>query len=55
MKAGLLIDTAHMSSRATTHTIDVAEPSGYPLVHSHGGLMWGETPSERSMTFNQVP
>lgn len=50
MKAGLLIDTAHMSARATNHAIDLSDRFGYPLVHSHGGMMWGEVPSERSMT-----
>jgi microsomal dipeptidase-like Zn-dependent dipeptidase len=63
MKAGLLIDTAHMSSAATSATLAAAETFGYPVVHSHGGIRcdvrtpcktnWGKTPSERAMSVAQ--
>ena len=53
MKAGLLIDTAHMSAESTDNALDLAEPFGYPLVHSHGGLRRGDGASERSMSAQQ--
>ena len=53
MKAGLLIDTAHMSSDATDATLALADPFDYPLVHSHGGKRSGSKPSERGMSDTQ--
>jgi microsomal dipeptidase-like Zn-dependent dipeptidase len=49
MKAGLLIDTAHMSSRATDATLTLAGKIGYPVVYSHGGKRWGSKASERGL------
>jgi hypothetical protein len=53
MKAGLLIDTAHMSSESTNRTLALADPFDYPLVHSHGGKRWGSKPSERGLSNSQ--
>jgi microsomal dipeptidase-like Zn-dependent dipeptidase len=50
MKAGLLIDTAHMSSAATDATLALADRFDVPLVHSHGGKRAGSKPSERGMS-----
>jgi hypothetical protein len=53
MKAGLLIDTAHMSSNATDTTLTLAGKAGYPVVYSHGGKRWGSKPSERGLNDEQ--
>ena len=38
MKAGLLIDLAHMSYATTDRAVTLAEENHYPLVYSHGGV-----------------
>jgi len=53
MKAGLLVDTAHMSSRATDATLALAGEVGYPVVYSHGGKRWGSKASERGLNNTQ--
>jgi microsomal dipeptidase-like Zn-dependent dipeptidase len=38
MRAGLLIDLAHMSDLAMTQTIELAERHGYPVLNTHSGI-----------------
>jgi microsomal dipeptidase-like Zn-dependent dipeptidase len=55
MKAGLLIDLAHMSSKSQDNAIQIAGRYHYPLMNSHGGIRPDDTDtlqpktSERSM------
>jgi len=53
MKAGLLVDTAHMGSRSTEATLYLAGKTGYPVVYSHGGKRWGSKASERGLSNSQ--
>ncbi len=51
MKAGLLLDVAHMSENAMEQAIRLGEKYGYPLMNSHTGLRGndGHAHSERDM------
>jgi microsomal dipeptidase-like Zn-dependent dipeptidase len=52
MRAGLIIDLAHMSEESQKDALDLADPIGYPLMNSHGGIRPNECndmPSERDM------
>lgn len=54
MKLGIIIDVDHMSERAMTRVIEVAEsfPGGYPLVMGHNGL---RRPNERTTERSAPP
>ncbi len=55
MKAGFIIDLAHMSEYSQIDALDLADPIGYPLMNSHTGMRPrdGKT-SERDMPKNLV-
>jgi microsomal dipeptidase-like Zn-dependent dipeptidase len=50
MKAGLLVDLAHMSASATDAALAADERGAYPLVYSHGGLRAASGATERQMS-----
>jgi microsomal dipeptidase-like Zn-dependent dipeptidase len=53
MKAGLLIDLAHMSSSTTDRSLALARDNGYPMVYTHGGRRDLGPSSERALTLRQ--
>jgi microsomal dipeptidase-like Zn-dependent dipeptidase len=56
MRAGLLIDLAHMSENAVSEALSLAERHCYPLVDTHTGLrpLDGTSDSERDLRLDQA-
>lgn len=55
LKAGLMVDLAHMSQEAQDDALAVAARHDFPLMNSHSGFRQGRGDSERSMREQDGP